>query len=72
MDDAFGHEEHVGAAERLSGNGEYLCVELGDEPRQIYRRLAAGTRPHPLVGYRHHDGQLYSLAWVEDEREDPR
>jgi hypothetical protein len=72
MDDAFGHEDPVAAPERLSDNGEYLCVEGHGEPRQIYRRLAAGARPHPLVGYRRHGGQLYSLAWVEDEREDPR
>lgn len=72
MDDAFGYEEPVGGTERLSGNGEYLCVEQCDEPRQVYRRLAPGAFAHPLVGYRRHGGQLYSLAWIEDEREEVR
>lgn len=71
MDDAFGYEERDARSDetQLSTSGDYLCIQHEDQPRYIYRRVPAGMEPHPLVSSKIHNGELYSLAWIEDDKE---
>jgi hypothetical protein len=69
MDDAFGYEERgdeSGEVE-ISVNGDYLCVQHEGQLRYIYRRVPAGVAPQSLISHKLHAGQLYNLAWIEDD-----
>jgi hypothetical protein len=69
MDDAHGYEERLDAGEgvQITANGDYLCVQHEGQPRHIYRRVPVGSSIHPLVSRKIHDGELYSLAWIEED-----
>jgi hypothetical protein len=69
MDDAHGYEERgdVSDGTQITANGDFLCVQHNGEPRHIYRRVPTGAQPHPLVSRTVHDGELYSLAWIEED-----
>ncbi len=69
MDDAHGYEERRDGSDgpQITANGDFLCVQHEGQPRHIYKRVPTGSEPHPLVSRKLHAGELYSLAWIEDD-----
>ncbi|PDW04883.1 hypothetical protein [Candidatus Viridilinea mediisalina] len=69
MDDAYGYEDLLDEERnaQIITNGDYLAVQQQGQPRYIYRRVPPDTALHPFVSKREHNGDLYGLAWIEDD-----
>ncbi|RRR70718.1 MAG: hypothetical protein EI684_12830 [Candidatus Viridilinea halotolerans] len=69
MDDAYGHEEPQDESHNahIVANGDYLAVQQHGQPRYVYRRVPPDKSLHPFVSKREHNGDLYGLAWIEDD-----
>lgn len=69
MDDAYGYEDQRDEERnaQIIANGDYLAVQQQGQPRYIYRRVNPNKPIHPLVSKRKHNGDLYGLAWIEED-----
>lgn len=50
-------------------NGDYLCVQYWEHPVHVYKRVSPGKDLHPATARVEHDGALYGLAWIEEDKE---
>ncbi len=53
----------------ITENGDYLCIQYADHPLHVYRRVPPGKKLHPSIACAEHNGTLYSLDRIEDEKE---
>lgn len=57
------------ADRRIEVNGAYLIVQWSEHPPHIYRAMQPGEQTHYAVDQIEHEGQNYSLMWIEDDKE---
>lgn len=48
--------------------GEYLCVQSSEHPVHVYRVTDQAESVHPAITCMEHNGRVYKLAWIEDEK----
>lgn len=63
-------EEHVDPSEgvTIAENGEYLCVTFWEHPLHVYKVVSTDEAVHPSVARMEHNGKIYKLAWIEDDK----
>lgn len=57
------------AGMQLAEHGAYLCVQWGENPVYVYKRIEPGEAIHPCITQMEYNGQGYRLECVEDEKE---
>jgi hypothetical protein len=57
------------AGRSIAENGEYLCVQWGDHPVHVYRRIRPGDHVHRYTDQIEHNGAGYQLELIMDEKE---
>jgi hypothetical protein len=66
----MGYDEFTDPTEgkQVLANGDYLCVKYWEHPIHVYKRVQSGQQLHPFTDRMEHNGQLYGLAWIEDDK----
>jgi hypothetical protein len=57
------------AGRTIAENGEYLCIQWGDHPVYVYRRIRPGDHVHRYTDQVEHNGAGYQLERIVDEKE---
>jgi hypothetical protein len=52
----------------VTEQGDYLCVQTTNHPLYVYRLVGTEEHLHPSVARMEHNGNLYKLEWIEDEK----
>lgn len=52
----------------ITENGDYLRVQYAEHPIHIYKRVDADAELHPCVGRIGHNGNVYGLVTIEDDK----
>lgn len=65
----FDESDDVDDGKKVVLNGDYLCIQYDEHPLHVYKRVAPGEEPHPFIARAEHDGQVYRLAWIEEDKE---
>jgi hypothetical protein len=53
---------------RVVAQGDYLCFQTADHPVHVYQLVANGEPVHPAIAQMEHNGRMYKLAWIEDDK----
>ncbi len=48
--------------------GNYLCIQTPEHPVYVYQLVHNGNVPHPSIARVNHNGRMYTLAWIEDDK----
>lgn len=49
-------------------NGDYLCVSYWEHPVHVYKLVSSDRQLHPFTARLEHEGKIYGLAWIEDDK----
>lgn len=60
---------HPDEGKRVVQNGEYLCVQYWEHPLHVYKLVQPGRALHPNTPRTEHEGKVYGLVWIEDDKE---
>jgi hypothetical protein len=69
--DAYVSEEGISPYDgmQVTEHGDFLCVQWSEHPPHIYRRIRPGDKVHRFTDRMEHDGKVYQLEYIEDEKE---